>query len=130
MEYMKNSKTSAEDNNMLDNVLQWGENLGEHPVDTGMAVLGVGLGVLGEFGSGAVAFVTGGLATPVAVPTAIFSTNSIITSSTYLIYIASGHHEEQGNINPLKWGAEGTGKVMGEGVDEVAHLREKNTNFA
>ncbi|WP_298842386.1 hypothetical protein, partial [Clostridium sp.] len=32
------SKTSSEDNKILDAVLQWGENLGDHPVDTGMAV--------------------------------------------------------------------------------------------
>ncbi|WP_298840344.1 hypothetical protein, partial [Clostridium sp.] len=32
------SKTSSEDNNILDTALQWGENLGDHPVDTGMAV--------------------------------------------------------------------------------------------
>ena len=42
------SKTSSEDNNILHTALQWGKNLGDHPVATGMAVLGVGLGVLGE----------------------------------------------------------------------------------
>ena len=117
------SKTSSQDNNILDTALQWGENLGEHPVNRGLAVLGVGLGVLGEFGSGAVEYFSAGFATPVAVPLAVFSTNSIVTSTSDLIYIGSGHSEKQGNINILKWISEGTEEIMGKGIDEVAHLQ-------
>ena len=100
------SKTSSEDNKILDAVLQWGENLGDHPVDTGMAVLGVGLGAIGVVGSGALEYFSIGTASPATVPVAAFSLNSIISSGFQLVDITGGNYKNQRNLNLLKSGSE------------------------
>lgn len=123
------SNPSSEDTNMLDTALQCGKELGEHPLDTGMAVVGVGLGVLGVIGSGALTYFTAGTATPVSAPVALFSVNSVVTSTSNLIYIASGNYKKQGNVNILKGGTELAGGLVGEGGDVVAHNFGYKTNY-
>ena len=114
----------------FDTTVQCGKNIINHPVDTGFAVLGVGLGTLGVIGSGAIEYFTVGAGTPVAVPVALFSTNTIIASSANLGYIASGNYKKQGNINPLKSSSEFVGGIGGKLVDiSVDKLAGKKSNF-
>lgn len=59
------SNSSSKDNIILDTAKQCEENLVAHPFDTGMAVLGLGLGVIGVVASGTLSVISVGMATPV-----------------------------------------------------------------
>lgn len=100
--------------------IQGVENLALHPIDTAFATAGIALGVIGVAGSGVAEFFTGGTASPLAIPVAAFSANSVMSSAADLEDIASGNYKQEGSFNPIKSGAEFVGGTIGIGIDKIA----------
>jgi len=79
----------------------------------GKAVLGIGIGVIAVVGSGAGAILSGGTASPLAIATAIYGINDIISSSSDLVNAVQGDYNRIGKVNPLQGAVSGLGGMVG-----------------
>ncbi|MGN2337635.1 hypothetical protein ACTFIN_05860 [Clostridium cagae] len=109
--------------------MQGVKNLESHSKDTLLATGGFVFGGIGLVGSGIGEFFSGGTASPLAIPVATFSANSVVSSVADLKAIFSGNYEQKGKFNPLKSGAELTGATIGEGIDKVVDFTGHNSNI-
>ena len=114
---------------IINTTIQSAKNLASHPLDTVLATGGVVLGGVGVVGSGIGEFLSDGVATPLMIPVAGFSANSLVSSFADLTDIASGNYKQQGSFNPLKSGTELTLGTMGKGADELFNFAGYNSNL-